>query len=243
MMMRGMKSRTLKGPRRVGALINARSDLDRLVATHSGHVVNKWEHYYEIYDWHLGAYRDQAPSILEIGIQAGGSLELWQQYFGKGARIVGIDIDPECKRFEREGISVRIGSQADPAFLEAVAAEFGPFDVLIDDGSHQFDHQITSFRTLFPHIRENGVYACEDTCSSYWKPEYNGGVGEPGTFVEFTKGLIDEMNAWFWREGVEDQPDAFAKFAHGMHFYPALIVIEKRPMRAPLVTPVGKREK
>ena len=69
-----------------------------------------------------------------------------------------------------------------------------------------YDHQITTFRTLFRHIKEDGIYACEDLCSSYWKAEYGGGVRAPSTFVEFLKELIDEMNAWFWRDKVEADP-------------------------------------
>ena len=54
--------------------------------------------------------------MLEIGVAGGGSLELWQRYFGPKARIVGMDINPDCKRFEKPGIQVVIGNQADPAY-------------------------------------------------------------------------------------------------------------------------------
>jgi len=65
-------------------------------------------------------------------------------------------------------------------------------------------------------------------------------VRKPGTYVEFLKELIDELNAWFWREGVEQEENAIAKCVHGMHFYPTLLVIEKRPMEKPIITPVGR---
>jgi hypothetical protein len=98
---------------------------------------------------------------------------------------------------------------------------------------------LTTFRTLFRHIRKDGIYACEDLCTSYWGDEYGGGVGKPGTFVEFLKELIDETNAWFWRDDVE-KAEAFATSIHGMHFYPALVLIEKRAMQRPTLTPVGR---
>jgi cephalosporin hydroxylase len=236
----GMHSKTVKGLRRVAALWSASSELDRIIATHTGHVVNKWKHYFEIYDRHLSRFRDHDITLVEIGVAGGGSLEIWRKYLGPKARIVGIDINPGCKRFESPGTEVFIGSQGDPVFLERVAAETGPFDIVIDDGSHTYEHQLVTFRALFPHIKEDGVYACEDLCTSYWKDEYDGGVRKPGTFVEFLKELIDETNAWFWRKDEEIEKNAFARSMHGLHFYPALAVIEKRPMQMPLITPVGR---
>jgi hypothetical protein len=235
----GSQSRTLKGLRRLSALWSAKSELEQMVATYRGPVMNKWRHYFEIYDRHFSRFRDRDITVLEIGISGGGSLELWQRYFGPKARIVGMDINPDCKRFEKPGIKVYIGSQADPAYLEKLAAEIGPIDILIDDGSHVFKHQLVTFRTLFKHIREDGLYVCEDLHTSYWEEIFNGGVRKPGTYIEFLKELIDELNAWFWRENVETEKDAFANAVHGMHFYPTLLVVEKRPMDKPLVTPVG----
>jgi Methyltransferase domain len=236
----GVTSRTLKGFRRFPAFWSAPSELDRMVATHTGYRMNKWKHYSEIYDRHLSRFRGGNITVLEIGVAGGGSLEIWRRYFGPNARIVGIDINPDCKTFEAPGTHVAIGDQGDPEFLKRVAEEFGPFDILIDDGSHAHKHQLATFRTLFPHIRDDGVYACEDLCSSYWKEEFGGGVGQPGTFIEFLKGLIDEINAWFWRENVETEERAFAHSAHGLHFYPTLVVIEKRAMKKPIIMPVGR---
>src|SRR5262245_22703270 len=235
----GIRSRTLKGPRRIAAFWNARSELERLVATHRGHLMNKWKHYFEIYDRHFARFRDRDLTLLEIGVSGGGSLDLWRRYFGPNARLVGLDNNPDCARFESAGTRIFIGDQGDAGFLERVAAEIGPIDILIDDGSHMHAHQITTFRALFKHLREDGIYVCEDLFSSYESEGYGGGVRKPGTYVEFLKDLIDEMNAWFWRENVEMEAGAFATSVHGMHFYPTLVVIEKRAMEKPLVTPVG----
>ena len=243
-MSQGVRSKTVKGLRRLAAYWSAQSELDRLAATHYGPVVNKWRHYFEIYDRHFSRLRERGDvAMLEIGVAAGGSLDLWRRYFGPSARIVGIDINPDCQRFAQNGTDVMIGSQGDPDFLAAVAAKHGPFDVVIDDGSHAFAHQIGSFRSLFGHIKADGIYSCEDLWTSYAVDEYDGGVRKPGTFIEFAKQLIDELNAWHWRDGVEDEPGAFATAVHGMHFYPSLLVIEKRPMHAPVLAPVGTREK
>ena len=232
-------SKSLKGLRRIAAYWQARSELDRLVATHRGHVMNKWKHYFEIYDRHFTRYRDTDLTLVEIGVAGGGSLDLWRSYFGPKARLFGVDINPDCKRFEAPGTRIMIGDQGSPEFLEGLARETGPIDILIDDGSHAYDHQLATFRALFGHIREDGVYACEDLHTSYDTAEFGGGVRKTGTFVEFLKDLIDELNAWFWRDGVDTEPHAFARSAHGIHFYPTLAVIEKRVMTRPLLTPAG----
>lgn len=232
-------SKSLKGLRRIAAYWQARSELDRLAAMHRGRVMNKWKHYFEIYDRHFARYRDTDLTLVEIGVAGGGSLDLWRNYLGPKARLFGIDINPDCKRFESPGTRIIIGDQGSPEFLESLARETGPIDILIDDGSHAYDHQLATFRTLFGHIREDGVYACEDLHTSYDTAEFGGGVRKTGTFVEFLKDLIDELNAWFWRDGVDTEPHAFARSAHGIHFYPTLAVIEKRAMTRPLLTPAG----
>jgi hypothetical protein len=211
-----------------------------MAAMHRGHVMNKWKHYFEIYDRHFARFRDREITLLEIGVAGGGSLDLWRHYFGPKARLVGLDINPDCKRFEVPGTRVFIGNQGDSAFLEKLAAEIGSIDILIDDGSHAHAHQLATFRTLFKHICEDGIYCCEDLFSSYETQEYSGGVRKPGTFVEFLKELIDELHAWFWREGVEAEAGAIAKTVHGIHFYPTLVVIEKRAMEKPILAPVGR---
>ena len=217
--------------------------MDSIVASHRGRVLNKWKHYFELYDRHFSPFRARAISVLEIGVESGGSLELWRSYFGASAKIVGVDINPKCKAFESPNTFVRIGSQGDLAFLQSIAAEFGPFDIIIEDGSHDFGHQILTFRTLFPHIKAEGLYCCEDLCTSYWEPEFGGGVRKPGTGVEFFKELIDEQNAWFARQGVAEETGALAHCLFGIHFYPTLAIIEKRQVPEPLITPVGTRDK
>ena len=122
---------------------------------HTGRQIDKWRHYFDIYDRHLAEYRGQAPRVLEIGVDHGGSLQIWKQYFGQGAKIVGIDINPECY-FQEAGLEIHIGDQANPAFLGAL----GEFDIVIDDGSHRIADQQASFIYLWPKTK--GVYLIED---------------------------------------------------------------------------------
>ena len=112
----------------------------------------KWEHYFEIYERYISKYCDQPVNYLEIGVQAGGSLELMRNYLGPQAHIVGIDIDPACAAIAGNGFNIHIGSQEDPEFLKSVGDQHKNFDIIIDDGGHTAQQQITSFETLWPYL-------------------------------------------------------------------------------------------
>lgn len=174
----------------------APSPLEALFYGNTGRVVSKWPHYLPIYEQLFARFRGTRVRMLEIGVQAGGSLDLWRRYLGPEAVLFGIDIDPACAARVEAPNQVRIGSQADPDFLRAVVAEMGGVDVVLDDGSHVASHQRESFATLWPLLAENGVYVIEDMHSSYW-PRLEGGYLRPGTAVEMIKGLIDDMHGWF----------------------------------------------
>jgi cephalosporin hydroxylase len=201
--------------------------------------LEKFEHYIPIYERHLAALRGKPVTVLEIGVRLGGSLRMWRHYFGDQARIFGLDIDPECRKFEAEGFRVFIGDQADSTFLAACLVEMGRPDIVIDDGGHRSVQQIASFETLYPAVSENGTYLVEDTHTNYWEVAY--GMPESQTFMQFAKNRIDELNAWHWnpgfyeryatprdeRSGTVEVP-AFTRSTHAVAFYDSIVVFEKR---------------
>ena len=138
-------------------------------ANKGGSPLDKWVHYFPIYDRHLATYRGSAIRVLEIGVYRGGGLAMLGHYLGPAAQIVGIDID-ELARTGAGRHVVEIGDQEDPAFLSSVAERHGPFDIVIDDGGHTMRQQIRSVETLFPLLAEGGVYIVEDCHTSYWAP-------------------------------------------------------------------------
>ncbi|MEA5440934.1 class I SAM-dependent methyltransferase [Cyanobium gracile] len=235
----GVLERELSGWHRLRAWLKARSPLERLVAAHRGPRLFKWQHYYRIYDQHFRHWRGKPITILEIGIGSGGSLQLWKRYFGRSCSIIGVDVLAHNRRHAGSGIIVEIGSQDDAAFLEQVALKHGPFDIVIDDGSHIHSHQKTTFDTLFPHLKDGGIYACEDLCSSYWKDEFNGGPGVSTTFAEFLKSLIDELNGWFWKQDFGLESTGIGRSTASLKFYPALAILTKHHLSPPVVLHVG----
>jgi hypothetical protein len=192
--------------------------------TNDGKIIHKWVHYFPIYERHFSWYRNKSLTFLEIGVSKGGSLGMWQRYFGPLARIVGIDIDPGCKTHEAPGIFVRTGDQSDEGFLHQVIDEFGVPDVVLDDGGHRMDHIAKSFLYIYPQMAKNGVYLVEDLHTAYWE-EYGGGAGKPGTFINLAKGFVDRLNADHSRGAIE--PNFITRQTFGISFYDSVVAFEK----------------
>jgi hypothetical protein len=206
-----------------------------------GKRLHKWIHYFDIYERHFERFRGTSPTVLEIGVMGGGSLEMWKEYFGQGANIIGLDINADCKNHEGVGIEIYIGSQDDEAILNQILLRYPHIDIVIDDGSHLSNHMIASFEFLYPKISRNGVYLVEDTHTNYWE-EWGGGCRKPNTFIEFSKSKIDELNAVHTRGVVP--PTVFTKATDSMTVYDSVVVFEKRPQgsrQAPITSGMAVR--
>ena len=220
-------SDAIKGLRRGKAQAAAANPLAEYYFNNPGRLIHKWHHYFDIYHRHFEAFRHRSPVVVEVGVFHGGSLEMWRKYFGPGARIVGIDVDPRCRQFEGDSINILIGDQADRNFLGQVRALVPHVDIVIDDGGHTMEQQITTFEELYPHVQPHGVYLCEDLHTSY-RPGWGGGSGRPGTFVALAKRQIDLLNAWHSEEpGVLDVTEV-TRSTQSIHFYDSVVVFEKR---------------
>lgn len=206
--------------------------------TNQDKLIHKWTHYFPIYERHLCQWQNKTMTFIEIGVSKGGSLQMWQRYFGPLATIVGIDIDPACLKHQEEGIHVRIGDQSDPVFLESVLSEFGEPDVVIDDGSHQMQHIQRSFDFLYPRLSKNGLYIVEDLHTAYWE-EYGGGVDRPNTFINASKRYIDSLNADHSRGAIAS--DFMTKHTFGISFYDSVIVFERGTIPVKFAPQIGHK--
>ena len=208
------------------------NDLQLYFESNDRRLIHKWTHYFEIYDRHFSRFRGTDVHLVEIGVYHGGSLQMWRDYFGPNAKIIGIDIDPRCKEFEEEGIEIIIGNQEDRNFLANLREKLPRIDILLDDGGHTVRQQIVSFEELFSHVSENGVYLCEDLHTSYWS-EYGGGFRYSESFIEYSKKLIDSLNAWHSKDPGSFRVTDFTRSAYSMDYYGSILVIEKRPVAVP----------
>jgi hypothetical protein len=192
--------------------------------TNDGKIIDKWAHYFPIYERHFAWFRNKSLTFIEIGVYKGGSLAMWQRYFGPLARIIGIDNNPECKAHETPGIFVRVGDQSNKDFLQTIINEFGVPDVVLDDGSHQMSHIASTFSFFYPRMPKNAVYVVEDLHTAYWR-EYGGGASNPGSFINLAKGFIDRLNADHSRGTIE--PDVITRQTFGISFYDSVIAFDK----------------
>jgi hypothetical protein len=187
----------------------------------SGRGIVKWRHYLEIYDRHLAKFVGEPSTLLEIGIYAGGSLDMWREYLGPGSELYGVDIDPYCKRFEEA--TVFTGDQADRAFWERFRAETPLLDIIVDDGGHTVEQQRVTLEELLPRLRPGGVYICEDI------------HGDDNGFLGYVHGLsrglfgydltLDEANPG---RVLSSPATPFQSAIHSVHVYPYVVVIERR---------------
>ncbi len=127
---------------------------------------SKHHGYLKFYDSVFKDIRNSSIKLLEIGVDRGASLSMWLNYFTK-ARCVGIDINKSALDHVSSRADIAIGDQSDPIFLSEVKKLYGPFDIIIDDGSHIWNHQITSFINLFESIKSGGYYVIEDLQTSF----------------------------------------------------------------------------
>ena len=193
--------------------------------TNKEQTIHKWVHYFPIYERYLSKFRNQSVVVWEIGVFKGGSAQMLRRYLGPFAQIIGIDINPECRKYADNQTEICIGDQSDIVFLQSLIDKYGVPDVVIDDGSHVMNHIIKTFEFLYDKVSKNGIYLVEDLHTSYWD-EYEGGLRRKGTFIEYCKDKIDALNARY-----NDLDNYFAKTTFSMSFFDSVVVFEKMQWR------------
>ncbi len=228
---------TLQSREKEGGIMN---ELQDWFENHEDRQIAKWTHYFDIYDKHLSRFKGKSPTILEIGVSQGGSLQMWKEYFGPGARVIGADFSKKCLELKDDGFEIVIGDQASKAFWDRVKVDIPKLDILIDDGGHRMDQQRVTFDEMFGHIKDDGVYLCEDVHTSY-RPKWGGGYKHPESFIEFGKELIDVLNAWHSTEPEKLSLTPLTRAMNSIHFYDSVIVVEKTFRTKPFQKKSGKR--
>lgn len=211
---------------------------------HVGKVSDKWSIYLDEYERLLAPYRDRQINLLEIGIQNGGSIEIWAEYFQDAKKLVGCDINPDCSRlsYTDPRISVIVGDANVDDTERAVDMSAPDFDVVIDDGSHTSGDIVKSFSRYFPKLNVGGIFIAEDLHCSYWR-EFDGGLYHPHSSVGFFKSLADVINhehwgvrkwrvdvlAGFLKEYQCSIPRSELSLIHSVEFVNSLCIVRKLP--------------
>ena len=177
--------------------------------------------YFQVYEQIFRNFIDSKFTFVEVGIHNGGSLFMWREFFGKDARIIGIDLNPKAKQFEKYGFEIFIGDQSSKKFWSNFYNEVGNIDILLDDGGHTYEQQIVSVVSSIDFINNNGMIVVEDTHTSYFKK-----FGYPSrhTFINWAKKLIDNINSR--SEDVTVQNPIFKNIIHSIEFFESIVVFK-----------------
>jgi glycosyltransferase involved in cell wall biosynthesis len=214
---------------------------------HQSKVADTWSAYLQEYDRILKPRRDEPLSLLEIGIQNGGCLELWAQYLPRAKQIVGCDINPDCRQltFSDPRVVVVVGDANSDEVERAITAIAPAFDVVIDDGSHRSSDIVKSFARYFPLLRDGGLFVIEDLHCSYWQ-EFEGGLFHPHSAMTYLKRLADVVNHEHWgvprqrgellasiseHYGVQLSEQELSRI-HSVEFSNSMCVVHKAPPEA-----------
>jgi 23S rRNA U2552 (ribose-2'-O)-methylase RlmE/FtsJ len=195
--------------------------LDEIAIKHKTDKSTKVHGYTTIYEKYLGKYQDTFCKLLEIGVNRGASIRMWREWL-PNSNIYAIDIQNKRTRYPWDNKTRFFqGDQGNPLFLDKVISEVGPFDVVLDDGSHDMIPQITSFTCLWPAVNTGGLYIIEDMNTSYVS-KHGGGLRKFGTTIEFLKEKLDDL--------VKDneahmEPVSDIEY---MHFYEELVIMKKK---------------
>ena len=195
---------------------------------------HKWDNYFDIYDKIMLPYIDKHPKLLEIGCAHGGGLEMWINYFDAKLDLYAVDINKDFLGYKFDNIEVKYScvDQGSQEHWNAYLSDGKTFDIIIDDGSHVMNDQITTLLTLFPKLNEGGMYMIEDTHTSYWKG-YEGGLHKQGTCVEFCKQLIDLLHVPHINEAPPPELARVFKDLKSVEFYNSIIVLRKERVENP----------
>lgn len=224
----------------------------QLYSKHTGKVSDKWSLYLSEYEQIFRDYKKDIK-LLEIGVQNGGSLEIWSQVFPKAKILIGCDINEACKNLEYQDprVQIIVGDANSDTAYKSITELSETFDIIIDDGSHKSSDIIKSFSKYFKNISYGGIYIIEDLHCSYWQ-NFEGGLYNPLSSISFFKQLIDILNYEHW--GLDKKhSDILADFAqtynidlnevplteiHSVEFINSMCVIRKLPASDNLL---GKR--
>lgn len=216
--------------------------IEQLYGSHAGNVSDKWSSYLHFYEKIFSPLRDNPIKLLEVGIQNGGSLEIWGEYFKNAQALIGCDINPNCLKIAHSDprIKVIIGDINNANTQQEIFKENPTFDIIIDDGSHTSGDIIQTFCKTFSSLNYGGIYVIEDLHASYWK-QWQGGLKLQTSSMAFLKKLTDIINFEHWGLPISKKEylkefslptevaDSLFGEIHSIEFANSLCVITKKP--------------
>jgi hypothetical protein len=182
----------------------------------------KWDNYFEIYENSLKKFINRDVKLVEVGIGNGGSLFMWKNFLGKKAKIIGVDLNPDAKKFEKYGFKIFIGDQSDPLFWNHFYKKIGRIDILVDDGGHTNLQQITTLMESIRYIKNNGIIFIEDTHTSFMNYK---GFKNPSknSLINFTTNMIESLHRR--NPMIKKKINFFSKKIYSIEYFDSIVKI------------------
>lgn len=179
----------------------------------------KHTNYFEIYDKLLSKFVGTKLTFVEIGVLDGGSLFMWRSYFGENARIIGVDMNPDATKWRAHGFEIYIGDQSSPNFWKSFFEKIGGVHVILDDGGHRNDQQISTIESALPFVVDGGMLIVEDTQTSFMKFE----SFKKYSFIKFLQEKVSSMYAR--SDDLRIPEDKYSKLVYSIEFYNGICVL------------------
>jgi len=170
----------------------------------SGRGIWKWNNAITAYQQHFGHWAGQPVKLAEIGVQSGGSIDMWHAVLGEQCHVYGIDINPATQQFANDKTTIVIGDQADSNMWRNFFASTTPsIDVLVDDGGHESHQMLVTTQETWIHTNPGGFVAIEDI---------HGG--------QYVDSFFRPVAGYFGHQGSQGA-------LHSVHVYPFLLIAQK----------------
>ena len=186
----------------------------------------KIDSYFYVYEEIFKKFRDQKITFLEIGVKGGGSLLMWRDWLGPNARIIGTDLNPSAKKLEEYGFEIFIGDQSSPDFWSNLFKSSGKIDVILDDGAHTNEAQISTIVNCVNNINDGGLLVIEDASSSFNEKYFN---PQKYSFLNYSKFLVDDIFARCLKKKFKDKfkkKNSLNDKIYSIKYFPSIVVFE-----------------
>lgn len=171
-----------------------------------GRGIWRWNNALDVYERHLAGYKGSQVALLEVGVDSGGSLEMFQAVLGANCHYYGLDTNPNCKTFDTPSSNIFIGDQGDPGTWSSVFQQVGRLvDVAVDDGGMQPNQMVTTLQQVLPHLQLGGLHSVEHLHGAY-----------ANYLVDFMYPAADTLAN-------------YGSQIASVHLYPFMMVIQKAP--------------
>lgn len=132
--------------------------------------------YLQVYDFFLKQLviktqmNNEIFKMLELGAgpdwNFGASARMFLEYLPDNSEISIAEIRDRAEELNQIGVKSFIGDLGKLEFLNELQLS-GPYNLILDDASHKWGHQIEGFMELFDIVSDGGIYIVEDLQTSY----------------------------------------------------------------------------